>query len=562
MKIKYILLFSAAVGLLSSLSFSQDRLTQVLEEELLRNFNYLQTKELPPYYISARVNDIKRHHISAVYGEFARDRSSRERVLHTSLRVGNYGMDNTREIRDDRSSWFRDSRRVFLSIDDNEATIKRTLWSSIDESYKDALSKYNQVQANIAVKVEQDDDSDDFSKESKLEYFEDRIAFSDISFDREKWIEKLETYSGIFLQYPVIYDAQASLSFEVERRNFVSSEGSKFEENRTAARLFVRAKVKADDGMVLPLHTSYFAFLPENLPSDDSIIADIINMAELLVELREAPIAEAYAGPALLSGEAAGVFFHEIFGHRIEGHRLKLSTDGQTFKNSLNERVLPEHLSVVFNPQLRNYLGEDMYGYYAVDDQGVKGQKVNVVENGILRNFLMSRTPIEDFPVSNGHGRAAAGNEPVSRQSNMLILTDNPISKNQLFEEFKKELEKQNKEFGFYFHTVSGGFTTTGRFMPNAFNVSPLVVYKVFVDGREKELIRGVDLIGTPLAMFSQIKLAADDYGFFHGNCGAESGWVPVTAVSPSLMVTQIETQRQPKSQDRDFILPAPGDDN
>lgn len=538
--------------------FPQDALSNLLSEELERNITELDNSESPPYYISLRVNDKLTYSIRGSYGNITRNNAERERVLHTSMRVGNYELDNTGEIRDDMGAWFEQSNRYVLNIEDSPEDIKTTVWNSIHSNYRDAENRYHRVKANLAIKVEGEDDSDDFSRENPVSYYEPPIDFNTIDFDKYKWEERMRRYSGIFLEYTEIYDAEASIVFEIERRNFVASDGSGFEENRIATRLFISAKAKADDGMELPLHISYFSYFPEDLPPTELIEGDVQKMAETLIALRVAPVAEAYEGPAILSGEAAGVFFHEIFGHRIEGHRLKLSTDGQTFKNRVGEYVLPSHLSVIFDPQQNNYQGEDLYGHYKYDDQGIKGQKVVVVENGILKDFLMSRTPIENFPNSNGHGRAYSGREPVARQSNMFILTENPLSIEDLRLALKQELKKQNKEYGFYFETVRGGFTMTGRFMPNAFNVSPLVVYKVYADEREDELIRGVDLIGTPLAMFSQIMKAGDDYGIFQGNCGAESGWVPVSAVSPSLLVRQIETQRQIQSQDRPFILPPP----
>ncbi len=559
---KIIFLLFVSVLITFSLNvFSQDDLSKFLSAELERNIKELKKQDSPPYYVSLRVNDKIIYNIRSAYGNITRNNLDRERVLHTLVRVGNYELDNTGEIRDDMGAWFEQSQKYVLNIEDSAEDIKKTVWNSINSNFREAVNRYHRVKANLAIKVEGDDDSGDFSIEEPANYYESRIDSKEINFDEHYWKERIRKYSAMFLEHSEIYDAEANLSFEIERRNFVASDGSGFEENRYATRLFVSAKAKADDGMELPLYISYFAFVPEDLPATELIEDDIKKMAETLIALRVAPVAEAYEGPAILSGEAAGVFFHEIFGHRIEGHRLKLSTDGQTFKNRVGEYVLPDHLSVIFDPQQTGYKGEDLYGHYKYDDQGVKGQEVVVVDNGILKDFLMSRTPIENFPNSNGHGRAYSGREPVARQSNMFIVTENPLSIEDLRFALKQELKKQNKEYGFYFETVRGGFTMTGRFVPNAFNVSPLVVYKVYADDREDELIRGVDLIGTPLAMFSQIIKAGDDFGIFQGNCGAESGWVPVSAVSPSLLVRQIETQKQIQSQDRPFILAPPRKD-
>ena len=190
-------------------------------------------------------------------------------------------------------------------------------------------------------------------------------------------------------------------------------------------------------------------------------------------------------------------------------------------------------------------------------NQGVRGRRVVVVDHGILKNFLMSRSPIEGFPQSNGHGRKQQGLAAVARQSNLIVEISNPVSHADLKKMLMEEIKKQNKPFGLYFQDVEGGFTLTGRIIPNAFNVLPIMVYRVFPDGRE-ELVRGVDLIGTPLTTFSKMVTGDDQIATFNGICGAESGAVPVSASSPAVLVSQIEVQKKEKSQERTPILPPP----
>jgi len=169
----------------------------------------------------------------------------------------------------------------------------------------------------------------------------------------------------------------------------------------------------------------------------------------------------------------------------------------------------------------------------------------------------MSRSPIENFEHSNGHGRRQQGFDVVARQSNLLVESSKPVARAELKKKLLQQVKAAGKPYGLLFEDIEGGFTLTQRFIPNAFNVMPTMVYRVFPDGKE-ELIRGVDLIGTPLIAFSKIDAADDDVQVFNGICGAESGWVPVSAVSPGILVTQIETQRKEKSQERPPILPPP----
>jgi TldD protein len=273
--------------------------------------------------------------------------------------------------------------------------------------------------------------------------------------------------------------------------------------------------------------------------------------------LRVAPVADAYTGPAILSGQASGVFFHEIFGHRVEGQRHKNSTDAQTFKGKLGEQVLSKDFSVYFDPTMQRLGNIDLAGYYVYDDQGVKARRVTVVEDGVLKAFLMSRTPVGGISESNGHGRSSMGLAPVARQSNLIVQVAPSAIQSDLKKVLIAEIKKQRLPYGLYFDEIEGGFTFTQRMIPNAFNVLPLIVYRIYPDGHE-ELIRGADLIGTPLTTFSKITAADRNVGVFNGFCGAESGMVPVSASSPAIFVTQIEVQKKAKSQERIPLLPAP----
>jgi predicted Zn-dependent protease len=294
-------------------------------------------------------------------------------------------------------------------------------------------------------------------------------------------------------------------------------------------------------------------------PDEKTIEATCRRMADDLMALREAPAIEPYTGPAILSGRAAGVFFHEIFGHRVEGHRQKDEEEGQTFTKKIGELVLPEFISVYDDPTLEKLDVVDLRGFYLFDDEGVKSERVTIVEDGVLKNFLMSRSPVEGFDHSNGHGRKQPGRRAVGRQGNLIVESTETVSEERLHELLIEECKAQDKPFGLLFKDISGGFTMTGRFMPQAFNVRPIMVYRVYTDGRPDELVRGVDLIGTPLISFSKIIACGTTTEVFNGTCGAESGMVPVSACSPSILTAQIEIQKKEKSADRPPLLPPPG---
>ena len=319
--------------------------------------------------------------------------------------------------------------------------------------------------------------------------------------------------------------------------------------------------MKAPDGEELFLYRLFDAHDLSGLPDDTEIETSIDVLAAQLMTLSEAPFVEAYTGPAILSGRAAGVYFHETLGHRLEGHRQKDESGGQTFTKKVGEKILPNFISIYDDPTTKSLNGTDLNGYYLYDDEGVSAQRVTVVKNGILKNFLMSRSPVEGFTRSNGHGRKTPGRKTVGRQGNFIVTAEKTVSDDRLKEMLIQECKKQGKPYGLYFEEIAGGFTYVGRNIPQFFKVTPLVVWRIYADGRPDELVRGVDMIGTPLTSISQILACGDQIEVFNGVCGAESGPVPVSAVSPSFLTAQVEVQKKAKSSRKPPVLPAPDDD-
>jgi len=218
---------------------------------------------------------------------------------------------------------------------------------------------------------------------------------------------------------------------------------------------------------------------------------------------------------------------------------------------------MPTFLHVFDDPTLARIDGQFLNGHYLHDDEGVLAQRVELVKDGNFVGFLMSRTPAKDFLRSNGHGRAQPGMDVVARQGNLVVAPDVALPRAQLDRKLQELVVEQDKPYGLRFVEISGGVTNTSRYMPQAFQVAPVVVFRVYPDGRE-ELVRGVTLEGTPLSSLSKIVAAGDRYAVFNGYCGAESGIVPVSAASPPLVLSQIEVARAPAAQDRPPLLAPP----
>jgi predicted Zn-dependent protease len=527
--------------------------------ELSRSLDQLRKQPVPPYFLSYEITEVQGVDVAGTFGTLSHSGETRRRQLHIDLRVGDYRLDNTHQVRGSGAFPNFADRFAMLAvpIENDPDAIRAVLWYETDKRYKRAVEQLTTARTNSQVKVEQEDKSADFSREEPQTATEPIIP---VAVDRKLWEEKVRKYTAPFKRYGDIYEAEASLSASRETRWFVSSDGSAIQTSGTYYRLFIYAFTKAEDGMELPRYESFFSFTPEGLPDDASILKTVDKMIADLKALKAAPVVDPYTGPAILSGRATGVFFHEVFGHRIEGHRQKNEEEAQTFKKMVGQPVLPDFLSVYFDPTQQRYGNTDLVGFYSFDNQGVKARRVTAVENGILKNFLMSRSPIDGFPSSNGHGRSQPGFVPVARQSNLQVVASKSVSRDQLKDMLIEQIKKQNKPFGLLFDDIQGGFTLTGRTIPNAFNVLPVMVYRVYPDKRE-ELVRGVDLIGTPLTVFSKIVAADDQIGIFNGVCGAESGGVPVSAGGPAILVSQIEAQKKQKSQERSPILAAPFED-
>ena len=556
----FVLLVCFFTGIL--ISKSQDAVFQTLKTELNRNFSVLKNQPIPAYYIYLRLDEIQSLNCVGRMGrlQMAPRLGSPTHVLSACLRVGDRNLDNSHEIRGSGYGGYQDIRigTEHIPFDNNPAVLKNAIWLQLDELYKQDIQIYEQIKTNIALRVEKEDKSPDFSIEKADNYYEDRISWESLNIKPEKWEEKVRNYSAIFNNNPDIINGAAYLSATLIRKIFVDTEGREIAQNAISFQLAISAETLAEDGMSLPLAKTWSAFSLDELPSDSEVIQVAKDISMMLSDLKKAPVVESFTGPAILSPEAAGVFFHEIFGHRVEGSRLKQESDAQTFKKKIGELVLPKHLSVTFDPTLIYYQKTPLTGNYKYDDEGIRGQRVEVVRNGVLKSFLMNRTPIQGFANSNGHGRAQIGAPPISRQSNLIVESSQKFSQEELIKKLRKEAKSQGKEYAYYFKEVSGGFTNTNRYSPNAFNVTPLVVYRIYTDGRPDELVRGVDLVGTPLAMFSQIEACGNEYAVFNGTCGAESGQIPVACVSPALLVKHIETQKRAKSQSQAPYLSKP----
>jgi TldD protein len=532
-------------------------LLTALQAELDRSIKTLSTLDPPAYYMGYTVTDTQRVDVSGSNGALLNSSEARNRWLEVSVRVNNYNLDNTHKIGERQMPSGGPAAPV--PLDDDAEVLRRAVWLETDKQYRTASEALIKIKTGKEVKVETAEGrAPDFSREEPHSFVGPEAS---IAVDRTPWEQRVRAYTKSFRDSAAVINSIVTFTAQADNVSQVTSEGTQLQFGQIRYRLELFIQGKAPDGMDIERYYNFDWVDPKDAPDDKAVYAAEATMRKELEGLVAAPINEPTVGPALLTGRAAAVFFHEVFGHRAEGHRQKDVSEGQTFSKKVGEQILPEFLSITDDSTLKKLGGQDLLGYYQFDDEGVPAQRVTLVDRGVLKNFEMSRSPLVGFPRSNGHGRRQIGATPVSRQGNLIVQSSKTMTNAQLRAKLIELIKGQGKPYGLLIDDIAGGFTFTGRGQPQAFQVLPLVVYKVFPDGRPDELVRGVDIVGTPLAALTKIVATGDTPEVFNGYCGAESGSVPVSAASPAILTSELEVQKKESSTDRPPILPPPAHD-
>ncbi len=530
-------------------------LLDIMREENTRWLSALSSDpKAPAYFIGYLITDRRSVVLEASDGGLVIQDDQTNRALDVEVRVGTPELDNRRPIRDEnyaRLAFVPRAGRVPLGAD--KKAIARHLWLETDRRYRESALAYQIVQMEDRLGSRRESAPADFSHEKKESFIQ---APKKLEPNTASWIDRLKRCSRR-ASTGVATRATCRTQFDLTTSYYVDSDGSEIQQSWTNAVLMVSVGVKADDGMPLSRLEQAFAATPEGLPGDDRIDEMIHVVTTDLDALHKAPVVDPYEGPAILEGRAAAVFFHEVFGHRIEAHRQKDDTSGQTFSTQVGNAIMPKWLTIYDDPTLVQLNGGYLNGFYRFDDEGVRAQKAMLVDNGTLKGFVQGRQPIKGFARSNGHGRREPGLQAVSRQGNLVVEAARSVEKDKLYDQLIEEIKKEGKPYGMVFTDISGGFTNTSRINPGAFKVNPVMTYRIYPDGR-RELVRGVDIVGLPLTALANIINAGRPVETFNGVCGAESGWVPVSASAPSLLLRKLEVERAYQPDDRAPILPAP----
>jgi predicted Zn-dependent protease len=511
-----------------------------------------------PYFLAYQVKDLRSEEILARFGAVFEDETRRARKLFVDLRVGSYELDSSGQdplhsfLGNDGQTWFAPRE---APLEDDPRALRNALWLVTDEKYKEALSTYFRKKSKAVYRPEDAERAPSFTREEPRRHADAPLPFA---FDRDRWRALARELSAAFRAHPAIFDSRVKITADKQVRWFTSSEGAAVLTEEVLYGVHVQALARAEDGQLLENGRDWYARSESALPSAEVLRREVANVVRELEALRRAPALDPYTGPAILAAEAAGVLFHEAVGHRLEGDRQDDEKEGQTFKGQVGNRVLPAFLTVVDDPSLERFGGEALNGFYRFDDQGVPAQRAPLVEDGVLRGYLLSRKPVKGFSRSNGHGRSQGGQPPVARMANLVVTSRQQVSMAELKRRLVEEAKRQGKPYGLVIQDIIGGNTNTMSYGYQAFKGTPRLVYRVDVATGREELVRGVELVGTPLTSVNKIVATGGDAKVFNGFCGAESGFVPVSTIAPAALVAEVELQRVARANERSPILPSP----
>src|SRR5579862_4364256 len=430
-----------------------------MQDELDRSIAALGKADPAAYFISYTVSDREYAQVSGSNGALLSSSEDRGRWLEVQTRVGNFQLDDTHKLGDRPPSW--NSPGTTVALDDDIPVLRREIWRETDRQYRAASEALIKVKTSQEVQVQTAEGAaPDFSHEEPHTSIGHRV---EIHVDRKPWEERVRRYTAEFSKSPAVLNSIATITAQSTNQYQVNTEGTKLAFGLVHYRLELFVQSKAPDGMDIERYSNFDWLAPEDAPDEKAVFDSIHQLLKETEALDKAPLANPYAGPTLLTGRAAAVFFHEVFGHRAEGFRQKDVAEGQTFTSKVGEQILPSFISIKDDPTEASLGGQMLLGAYPFDDEGVVATKVQLVDKGVLKTFLMGRSPLVDVPHSNGHGRRQLGYVPVARQGNLIVSSTQTASFAELKQKLVALVKQKNLQYGLLIDDISGGFTFTGR---------------------------------------------------------------------------------------------------
>jgi TldD protein len=510
-----------------------DPLLQVMHEELGRSKAHLKMDNVAaPYYIEYRLTDFEIYTAEASFGAVLEEERSHVRLLRVVVRVGDYKLD----------SYYGPGTGAvdFATLDDNPMALRRRLWLATDQAYKAASLALASKQALLS-QYSSDEPIGDFAPEPPLRVIG---LLAKLDFPPDQWRQAIEKATKLYRIDPKIESLSAKLIFRAVNDYFVNTEGTATREGFSVYSLQLSASTQADDGMTLARSPSFAGPSISDLPSEEKLLVDTSKMLQSLKDLRDAPMVEEdYRGPILFSNDAASDIFASLIGANVLGVRPKPGESGRTtgeFSSNYKGRVLPTFLTVVDDPTMKTFEGKGLVGSFEFDTEGVRAAPVTVIQDGILVNYLLGRTPIRDFPESNGHGRGASGQAPSPSIGNLILRPKESTSPSELKKKLIEMCKDRGLPYGYYIETL--------------YELNPRLLYRVYVGDGHEELVRGAVFNELDTRALRGDLVAAGNDPLVSNRDAA----VPTTVIAPSLLFDELEVKRTDKKNDKLPEYPPP----
>ena len=529
------ILLGAASAFPSQPNSSNDPLLDALQQEMQRSKAHLKLEQVgTPYYIDYRVFDIDQVEVQAAFGGIQVNIKNHYRYARIVVRLGNYQQD----------SFFGkgEGAVTLVPLGDDILAVRQQIWLATDQAYKTAAEALSAKQAQLK-QFTIDRPVDDFAHAEPVQYVG---PLAKLGTDPDSWVASLRQATALYKSDPLVESCAASLYFQAVNRYFVTSEGTAIRDGRAVYHVQVEASTQAQDGMRLETGKGYTVATASGLPSQSTFQHDAEGLIASLQALRDAPVVtDEYRGPILFSSHAAATVMANLVGENVLGIKPPLGQPARTkgaFATSYQSRVLPDFLGVVDDPTLNTIAGEPLLGFYDYDDEGVKAEKVTVVDHGKLVNYVIGRTPIRDFPASNGHGRARVPtNPPGPSLGNLIVTVSNPLSPADLKKQLLELCQQRDLPYCYYVETTDPQST-------------PRLLYRVWVKDGHEELVRGAAFGDLDTRALRNDVVAAGSDPFVQDRLFN----IPHSIVSPSILFDELEVKPANKNLDKLPEYPPP----
>ena len=563
---KRLILFAITLAVFPYAANAQkDVLFDAMKDELARSMKELKLENDPgPYYISYHISDEYNLQIQADSGAVVANSESRNRLFNTDIRVGDYEHDNSNftslNVLSNLGELIADAlSSIIFPVDDDYDAVRRRIWQGTDSAYKSAVEILNRKNTALQ-RAAQTDRPPDFTRGKATVSI---AKANDFTVSREQWEERVNRIASLLQRNGNIHKSDVNLEIRIANAYYVNSEGAQTLEPSSRAQLTIKAATTAKDGMPLENYRVYTAARPEELPGMEIVEADIQALAAGLEAARTAIVGEEYNGPVLFEGEAAGELFARGFVNFLKGTRdadsdspqiaALLNTAANPFVSRLDTRVAANSLSIKAVPSLKNYGGKNLAGAYATDNEGVPAQDVSLVENGILKNLLMTRAPVKGIEASNGHNRGNGAAPGV-----IQVISENKKPYDQLKQNLIEAAREEGLAYGYIVRGLVPAAEIDGaqalqmiqdllggnRLDPSQFRLAnPYSIFRLYPDGRE-ERVRGLEFGIVSVNALRNILAVSEQETVYNYFLSATDGAMAATVITPSLLINGISLKK------------------